>query len=409
MAALLESVRAHLHGTDDTHRVTNLELFFDLVFVYAITNITAVMEHDVGGTAVLEGMITLALVWFGWAAYTWLGNQAKADEGLLRLAMIVAMAGMFFVAISIPYAFRPDANAGVVLALAYCVVRLTHLAVYFIAAGEDRQLRSVLLGMTAVACVALTVLVAGALIGGAAQKWWWLVAVLIDQGGVYFVRSTRWRLNSASHFAERFGLIVLIAIGESVVSIGVGSATPQLTARTALALIAGLAIAVGLWWLYFDVVALVAEEVLHRSAGVARARLARDSYTYIHLPMVAGIVFTAMGLVLLIGDHGHVDAGRYALYGGVALYLVAHLLFRLRNLGSINVGRAVVAVGLLLALPAVGALPAMAQLAVPAVLLVGLVAFEVRAFRDARTAVRHRRPASEDVSDGAAAVGESPA
>jgi len=221
MASVLDSVRSHLRGTDDDHRVTTLELFFDLVFVYALTNITGLMEHDIGGETVLEGAITLAVVWFGWCAYTWLGNQAKADEGLLRVAMVVAMAGMFFVSISIPYAFGDEGNAAMVLAAAYAVVRLTHLGVYLIAAGDDTQLRSVILGMAAVASVMLVLLFIGAAVGGRSQKWWWLAAVIVDQLGVYFVRSTRWRLNSASHFAERFGLIVIIAIGESIVAVGV--------------------------------------------------------------------------------------------------------------------------------------------------------------------------------------------
>ena len=203
-----------------THHVTTIELLFDLVFVYAITNVTALIEHDLSGEAVLEGVITLAVVWFGWCAYTWLGNQAKADEGLLRLAMVVAMAGMFFVAISIPYAFEGEGNAAVVLVVAYGVVRLTHVGVYIVAAGDDAQLRSVLVAMLGIALVVLSLLITGAVVGGSAQKWWWCAAVAVDQLGVYLVRSTRWRLPSASHFAERFGLIVIIAIGESIVAVG---------------------------------------------------------------------------------------------------------------------------------------------------------------------------------------------
>ena len=339
MARLLDPLRAHLRPTDDEHRVTTIELLFDLVFVYAITNVTALMEHDLGGEGVLEGVITLAVVWFGWCAYTWLGNQAKADEGLLRVAMVVAMAGMFFVAISIPYAFAGEGDAALVLAVAYAVVRLTHIAVYLVAAGDDTQLRSVILGMLGVALVVLTLLVAGAAIGGSAQKWWWLAAVVVDQLGVYLVRSTRWRLHSAPHFAERFGLIMIIAIGESIVAVGAATAGPDLSGRDATALLCGLAIAVCLWWLYFDVVATVGEDVLRRSSGVERARLARDSYTYVHFLFVAGIVFAALGLVVLIHDDGHVDAGRYALYGGIVCYLVGHTLFRLRNVGGINRAR----------------------------------------------------------------------
>ena len=390
MRPLFASMRTHLRPTDDEHRVTTLELLFDLVFVYAITNITDLMEHEISANTVLEGLITLAVVWFGWCAYTWLGNQAQADEGLLRVAMVVAMGGMFFVAISIPYAFTADGNAAVVLTIAYAVVRLTHLGVYLIAAGDDTQLRSVILGMLGVATVMLVLLTTGAVVGGAAQRWWWLAAVACDQIGVYVVRSTRWRLNSASHFAERFGLIIIIAIGESIVAVGAATSSAQLGGRDALALACGLAIAVCLWWLYFDVVATVGEDVLRRSSGVERARLARDAYTYIHFVFVAGIVFTAFGLVVLIDDDGHVDAGRYALYGGIVCYLVGHFLFRLRNVGGVNVPRAVAAVILLAGIPSLGWLSTLGQIAVPALVLCAVVSVEVRAFSEQRDAIRHR-------------------
>jgi low temperature requirement protein LtrA len=389
VAAMSVLLRRHLRPTDDDHRVTTLELLFDLVFVYAITNVTGLMEHEIGGQTVLEGLIVLAVVWFGWCSYTWLGNQAQADEGLLRVAMVVAMGGMFFVAISIPHAFEGEGNAAVVLAAAYAVVRFTHLGVYLVAAGDDSQLRSVILGMFAVAMVMLVLLFAGAVVGGAAQKWWWLAAVASDQLGVYVVRSTRWRLNSAAHFAERFGLVIIIAIGESIVAVGAATSSAELSGRDALALLCGLTIAICLWWLYFDVVAKVAENVLRQSSGINRARLARDSYTYVHFLFVAGIVFVALGLVLLITDEGHIDAGRYALYGGTICYLVGHFLFRLRNVGGINIPRAIAAIILLAGLPTLGGLGTLAQLAVPALVLAVVVIVEVRAFREPRDAIRH--------------------
>jgi len=388
LSGVLDRVRGHLHATEDGHRVTPLELFFDLVFVYAITNVTALMEHEIGGRTVLQGMLVLAIVWFGWCAYTWLGNQARADEGLLRLAMVVAMTGMFFVAISIPYAFDDEGNAAMVLAIAFAVVRLTHIAVYLIAAGDDRELRSVITAMGLVVAAMLTPLIIGALADADDRVWWWLAAVVVDQVGVYFVRSTRWRLQSATHFAERFGLIVIIAIGESVVAVGASSSAPQLSARTGVALLCGVAVAVCLWWLYFDVVAIVAQGVLQRASGLERARLARDSYTYLHLPMVASIVFTALGLVLLIEGHEHVAAGRYALFGGIAGYLASHLAFRLRNIGSINVQRAVTAVLALGAILVLRGTPSLVQLLVAAGLLVGLVGFEVHHFRQLREEIR---------------------
>ena len=177
MRPLFASMRTTLRPTDDEHRVTTLELLFDLVFVYTITNVTDLMEHEISANTVLEGLITLAVVWFGWCAYTWLGNQAQADEGLLRVAMVVAMGGMFFVAISIPYAFTADGNAAVVLTIAYAVVRLTHLGVYLIAAGDDTQLRSVILSMLGVSTVMLVLLTTGAVVGarrsggGGSRQW----------------------------------------------------------------------------------------------------------------------------------------------------------------------------------------------------------------------------------------------
>lgn len=384
-----------------------MELLYDLVFVYCITNTTALMEHSVGGRTVVEGLVALALVWFGWCAYTWLGNQAKADEGLLRLAMILAMTGMFFVAISLPHAFDEHGNAALVLAVAYLVVRFVHIGVYLIAAGDDAQLRSVVLCMLGVNITAGVPLLIGALVRGHALLYWWLAAVLIDQAGVYFVRSSRWVLHSASHFAERFGLVIIIAIGESIVDIGAVSTRPSVDFHQIVALVCGITVAVCLWWLYFDVVALVGERTLTAATGVERARLARDSYTFIHLPMVAGIVLTAMGLSLLIGRDSvvdgqvvaehvvseHVDAGRYALYGGVALYLAAHLLFRWRNIGSLNVQRAVVLVALLIAMPLTGALPALAQLALPAGVLAALVGYEVTGQKQWRDQVRSEEAA----------------
>lgn len=379
-----------LHPTDDRHRVTSLELFFDLVFVYALTNVTHLMEAHLSSRGIVEGVVVFLVVWFGWCAYAWLGNQARADEGLLRVAMVVAMAGMLFVAVSIPRAFAEHGHAAVVLVVGYAVVRLVHIVVYLIAASGDEQLTSVIRAMGVSVLVVLALLLIGAFVPPHARLIWWVAAVAFDQASVYFIRSDRWRLTSASHFSERFGLIVLIAIGEAIISVGLSLEDADLTARGVAVLLAGLAITVCLWWLYFDVVALVGERTLLHSDGLRRARLARDSYTYLHLPMVGGIVFVALGLLILAAGHEHVDGGRYALYGGLVLYFLGHLGFRLRNVGSVNKERLVTA-GLLLVLMvgfAAGHVSALVQLVVPAVLLVALVGYEVRAHRVARAEVR---------------------
>ena len=390
MTTLNGWLHASLHPTDDRHRVTSLELFFDLVFVYALTNVTNLMEGHLAPRGIVEGVVVLLIVWFGWCAYAWLGNQARADEGLLRVAMVVAMAGMLFVAVSIPRAFSERGHAAMVLVVGYAIVRLVHIVVYLIAATGDDRLTSVIRAMGAVVLVVLALLLVGALVPPHARLVWWLAAVAFDQAGVYFVRSDRWRLTSASHFSERFGLIVLIAIGEAIISVGLSLEDADLTARGVAVLAAGLAITVCLWWLYFDVVALVAERTLLRAEGLRRAKLARDSYTYLHLPMVAGIVFVALGLLILSAGHEHVDGGRYALYGGLILYFAGHFGFRLRNVGSVNWARLVVATLLLvlMILFAAGHASALVQLVVPAVVLVALVGYEVRAHRSARAEVR---------------------
>jgi low temperature requirement protein LtrA len=218
-----------------------------------------------------------------------------------------------------------------------------------------------------------------------------------------------WRL-VPGHYAERFGLIVLIALGESVVAIGVGATARAITWPVLVSVLLGLAVTFALWWLYFDVVALVAEGVLRRATGVERARLAGDSYTFLHFPMVVGIVYLAMGLKKVetyVSDASHHGLGDpltgvplLALYGGVVLYLVAHIFFRLRNVHSLNVQRLGVAVLLVLLVPVAWRLPALASLGLLAAVLVALVTYEAIVHADWRAEVRHQeRDAAEVPAD----------
>jgi low temperature requirement protein LtrA len=392
--------RARIVPTDEGHGVTTLELFFDLVFVFAITQVTAFMADDLGWRGLLRGLVLLCLLWFAWCSYSWLGNQANAEEGVVRGAVIGAMAAMFLVALAIPEAWGDRGggiSAPVVLACALAVVRLLHLAVYGVAALGDAGLRRTLLKAAAPVGASAVLLVLGAVLGGPTQTVLWAVAVVVDYTGIYATGSD-WRLPAPGHFAERYGLIVIIALGESIIAVGVGVTDLPLTVPIAGAALLGLAVSVALWWLYFDVVAPVAERELRRRTGVDRVRLARDSYTYLHFPMVAGVIYLALGLKKVaeyVGDESHhtlaeplTATALWALYGGVAAYLIAHLAFRLRNIGSINRPRAVVA-GLVLVAPvAVGRLPALAQLGILAGMLVALIAFEFVRYADARAAIR---------------------
>jgi low temperature requirement protein LtrA len=393
----------HVHATDDSHRVTTLELFFDLVFVYALTQVTALMAHRPTWTGGLEGLIMLGLLWFGWSAYAWLGNQAKADEGVLRLGLVVAMTSIFVVALAIPRAFD-DPHGGIppaaLLVAGLVVTRAVHLTVYFLAAGDDAGLRRQLV-LTSLPIAGWAVfMVAGAVAHEGLRLLLWFLALTVDYIGIFVSsRAGGWRLNSASHFAERHGLIIIIAIGESIVSTGVGAAQFSLTPMVLIGVLLGVAVSVALWWSYFDVDAPLAEHVLSRHRGEARSRLARDSFTYLHFPMVVGIVFLALGMKKVVGavsdstDHQLSDPltgmPLVALYGGIALYLLAHIAFRLRTLGKVNYPRLAVALLLIVLIPVAWHLPALVALGVVATVMIGLIVDEARRFAQLRDDLRH--------------------
>jgi low temperature requirement protein LtrA len=371
-----------VRSTVEGHTVTTLELFFDLVFVFAITQVTALVAADVGPQSMVRGLVLLALLWFSWCSYAWLGNQAHADEGIVRAAMLAAMAGMFVVALAIPHAWSDDGRTAILLASALAVVRLGHLMVYAVAALGDTALRGQISRTAVPVTIAVVLLVLGAVLGGSAQTALWALALVIDYGGMY-TSGDNWRLPSAHHFAERHGLIIIIALGESIVAIGVGVASLPLTGPVVVAALLGLTVTIALWRTYFGSVAPLAGAALHASDGTDRIRRARDGYTYLHFPMVAGIIYLAVGLKKVtqyVADTGHHSLSDplstpalWCLYGGTALYLLAHVVFGLRNSCARLRPQAVVAVLLLAAPLLIGSLPALAALAVLAAVLVVLV------------------------------------
>jgi low temperature requirement protein LtrA len=393
---------ARFRPTDERHRVTTLELFFDLVFVFAFTQVTALMAADPSPTGALRGLVLLALLWWAWCSYAWLGNQAHADEGIVRLTVIAAIAAMFVVALTIPESFA-DLPGGLyapfVLAACYATVRFLHLACYWVAAAGDPGLRRQLL-LTAVPVIAATgLLVAGGALGPPWQTALWALALLVDYAGIWLAGTSGWRLPSPGHFAERHGLIVIVAIGESLVAIGVGVAAQPVSLPVIAASVLGVGVAVCLWWLYFDVVAHVAERTLAATQGQERSRLARDSYTYLHFFIVVSIIFIALGLKKALEyvsdteNHSLADpltgVPLVALYGGVAVYLLGHVAFRRRNIGTWNPHRSLVAVLLLALIPLAWQLPALGALALVGAVLAGLVGYEMLRFAEARDHVRH--------------------
>ncbi|MEO3855394.1 low temperature requirement protein A [Acrocarpospora sp. B8E8] len=382
--------------TGEDHRATPFELFFDLVYVFAVTQVTGYMAEEHSAHGVLRGLLMLALLWGTWSGYTWLGNHSRADEGFVRAGMVVAMAAIFVVALTIPEAWR-DGPGGLdgplVLVCAYLLVRCVHLAVYAVAATGDTGLRHQIvitwLPMTAGAAL----LVSGALLGGWTQTLLFTVALLVDWLGIYLTaRRGGWRLHSPAHLTERHGLFIILAIGESVVAIGVGAADRPISTPLLFAAILGVAVAVCLWWLYFDVVSLAAEHRLVEARGRARVDLAVEAYTYGHFPVVAGIVLAALGVegVLAHASEGKPLGAFYALplFGGLALYLAGHLLFERRMHGALSLPRLVATGVLLAAMPAAVVLPPLAGLTGSVAVLTALIVVETTRNAQARRTLR---------------------
>ena len=372
----------------DEERVTPLELFFDLVFVLAITQCTALMAETATWTGLAQGLLVLGVLWWSWGGYAWLTSVVNPEEGAVRLAMFAAMAALLVAALCVPEAFD---EAALLFTVAYAVVRVAHIVLFVAASRDDPALRYSVTALAASSAIGVGLLAAASATDGAVQGALWTVALALDMAGPYFFGVEGWRL-VPRHFAERHGLIVIIALGESIVAIGVG-AQGGVDAGVVAAAVLGIAIAAGLWWLYFDVVALVAENRLARAAeGRERNSMARDSYSYLHFPMVAGIVLIALGLKKTLGgvDEPLELVPAAAFLGGTALYLLAHVAFRLRNVHTVNKQRLVCALILVALVPAATELPSLATLAITSALLAALIAYEALRFADARDRVRHQ-------------------
>jgi low temperature requirement protein LtrA len=369
-------------------RVTPLELFFDLVFVLALTQCTTLIVRTPTWLGVLKGLLVLGMLWWSWTGYAWLTSVVDPEEGAVRLAMFAAMAAFLVAALCVPGAFGSEA---LLFACAYAAVRAAHIALFMIASRDDAALRHSVLGLATSTAIGVGLLLAAAFTGDGLQLGLWGLALVLDAGGPFLFGAEGWKL-VPGHFAERHGAIVIIALGESIVAIGVG-ARAAVGAGVVVAAVLGIAIAAALWWAYFDVVALVASRRLAKAApGRERNEIARDSYSYLHFPMVAGIALIAVGMKRTIAnvDDPLKFVPAAALLGGASMYLLAHVGFRLRNLHTLNGRRLLVAIALLALVPVGAVLPGLATLGILATLLVGLIAYEALRYAEARERIRHQ-------------------
>jgi low temperature requirement protein LtrA len=369
-------------------RVTPLELFFDLVFVLALTQCTALMADNPTWEGLAQGLLVLGVLWWSWVGYSWFTSVVDPEEGIVRFAIFGAMAALLVVALCVPEAFG---DLGLLFACAYAVVRAGQLILFVVASRDDPDLRRSVGGLAIGTSVGVSLLIAASFADGALQGSLWALALLLDMGEPFVFGSEGWKL-SPRHFVERHGLIVIIALGESIVAIGAG-AELGVDAGVVAAAVLGMALAAALWWLYFDIVALVAERRLaHAAQGREQNEIARDSFSYLHFPMIAGIVLVALGLKKTLGDVEEplklVPA--IATLGGTALYLLAHVAFRWRNVHRFNGARLLCALAMLALVPAATELPALATLAIVTAALAALIAYETAHFAELRDRLRHQ-------------------
>jgi low temperature requirement protein LtrA len=366
-------------------RVTPLELFFDLVFVFAFTQVTGMMSANPSWEGLGQGMLVLAAVWWAWGGYAWLTNALHSDDGVARFGLISAMAAMLVAALAVPGAFGDDA---VLFGCAYFAVRVIHIAVYTYGAPEV-DIRNAILTLAPGLLGAPALLIVAGFLDGGAQAGIWIAALVLDYGTPYVTDVSGFRVHP-SHFAERFGLIVIIALGESIVAIGAGLEGVTLHLGEVVAGIMGLVLVAALWWVYFDVSAIVAERKLQEVEGVERNRLARDSWGVLHGLLIAGVVLVALGIKKTLSGVGEPleTVPAVALCGGVAIYLLGFVAIRLRSVRTFNRQRTLVALLCLALIPYATEVDALAALVTVAAVVSALVAYEAIYHRERRAEIR---------------------
>jgi low temperature requirement protein LtrA len=324
--------------TQAEDRATPFEIFFDLVFVFALTRDVALVEAAPGADSLGRAVVLLLMLWWSWCAFIWLGNQVRLDRGFVRVGMLVAMTALFVVGLVIPEAWSaaPGGPApAVVLAVAFTVVRASYVVLLAIIAWPHRRLRTQVLIDLVPQSSSVGLLCGGALLGGGWQTALWASAFVVDfAGGRSASRYRGWRVGSARHFAERHDLVLIIALGETVLA--TGARVDSWTAEPAVLAVAllGFLMTASLWWAFFGHLSVDAARALAATDRSRRSLIARDGYTFGHLPIVGGVVLVAPGIALLLDDVAHApDAPAHgfavvALAGGAVSFLAGLETFR---------------------------------------------------------------------------------
>jgi low temperature requirement protein LtrA len=380
-------------AVDHEHRVTPRELFFDLVFVFAFTQVTTLLADEPTFAGIGRGVLVLAALWWTWTAYAWLTNTVDPEEGVVGAALLVALIAMFIAALVVPDVFDDE---GVLFGVAFLAVVAMHLALYALAGRGNRDLLAAVLRLAPWTLLGATLILLAGVRGGA-RTWLWLAALACTYIGAALSGSTGWQLHP-SHLAERYGLVVIIALGEAFISIGIGAAGIGIGPGEVVAAILGLLVATAFWLAYFDFFSIRGERMLRDLQGAERVALARDVYAYAHLPMIVGIVlfaFAMKNVVAHVGDELD-SVAAFALCGGSSLYLLTYSAIRIRIERRLTAsrGRFVAALVLLLMLPLATVVPALAALALVTAVWLALHTYELVWWREARAESRSQLASS---------------
>jgi low temperature requirement protein LtrA len=374
-------------AVEHEHRVTPRELFFDLVFVFAITQVATLLADDPTFSGIGHGVLVLAALWWAWTAYAWLTNIIDPEEGAVGALLLVALIAMFVAALAVPGVFEDE---GVLFGCAFLVVCAMHGVLSTLAARGNPGLRRAVLRLVPWTLLGATLILVAGLAEGA-STWLWLAALAVTYVGAVLSGSTGWHLHPA-HFAERHGLVLIIALGEAFISIGIGLSGIDVGLGEVVASILGLLVATAFWLAYFDFFSIRGERILEERQGEERVVIARDVYSYAHFPMIVGIVLFAFAMKAIVRHVGdELDAAAaFALCGGCALYLLTYSVVRIRieRRLSLSRGRFAAAVAFLVALPLATRVSALAALAIVTAIWLALHAYELVWWRQARAESR---------------------
>lgn len=368
-----------LEGTGETEeekRAGFLELFFDLVFVFGITQVTALILGDTSAGGFLRAAVMFGLIWWAWSAYTWLTNAVDIERSLVRMLVLAAMAGSFFMALAVPEAYGSE---GLWFAVPYAVVRVLQVALYVEGLRGTPEQQRAFLPLAPWFLASPVLVLVGAAVDDPGRAWIWALSLAIDVAGTLVSGrgASGWRVSPA-HFAERYGLFMIIVLGETVVATGLGAREIERDGIFVVSVIVAFSAVAVLWWAYFGFTQRAAERTLARTPVERRGPLARDLYTLGHYPIALGIVFTAVAgeKTLAHPDEPLSAGGRAALGVGVAVFLLGFAAVRWRAVRLIAWERIAGAGAALALILVLDGLDAVWLLALVVAVLVAVIALE---------------------------------